>query len=304
VALGRVAAATLAVDALLPVARRRSRRGLLTGAYGALLVGGAVAGAAALAWGTVGTALGTWSDPRPPVAIEHAVGPPAGRTLEVAAGGAGAAYRLVGREVGGVARGLPQVGAADAALAPTVGGLLDGSDPVAARTLAADAVTTLAVDRALGPDVVRRLDSAAGLTPMAPRGRFELWRVGAGDPAASPVAPPRLRLVADGGTSLVPTTGQDAATRTDVTVPAGGGSLVVAQPAGWAEHAEVTFRGQPVPVTVQGGRPTYVLPGGAGTLVVDVRPERPWWPVLQGVALALVVFLAIPFGTRASRRRP
>ncbi|HYN29883.1 MAG TPA: glycosyltransferase, partial [Dermatophilaceae bacterium] len=264
-ALGLVAGAVLAVDALLPVRRRRSRRGLLAGAGGLLLAGGAVATAAVLAWTTFGTALGTWAEPRPAVAVEHADGEPAGRTLEVAASDAGAAYRLVGREVGAVARGLPHVGAADAALAPTVGGLLDGTDPEAAAALARDAVTTVAVDRALGADVARRLDSTSGLTPMAPRGTTSFWRVGAGDAGTSPVAPPRLRLVTGEATALVPTTGLNAATRTEVTAPARGGTLVVAQPTGWARFAEVTFRGEALRATVEGGRPAYALPAGTGT---------------------------------------
>ena len=52
----------------------------------------------------------------------------------------------------------------------------------------------------------------------------------------------------------------------------------------------------------QHAQPTYVVPATAGTLRVDVHPTRPWWRRGQGALLALVVFLALPFGRRRSRR--
>jgi hypothetical protein len=45
------------------------------------------------------------------------------------------------------------------------------------------------------------------------------------------------------------------------------------------------------------------VPAGSHTLSVEVLPADATWRWAQGLALLLVVFLAIPFGNRASRRR-
>lgn len=308
-ALALLASALLGIDALRarrgPARADRAARRLGT-LGGALLLGGALTATAALAWTGLGGELRSWTDPRPAVAIEHADGDPAGRTLFVAPGPDGAAYRLVGREMGALARSLPEVGPADAALAPTVGALLDGTRPEVVENLDADAVGVLAVDRAAGDDLRRRLDSTEGLTRMAPRGTWDYWRVTTGDTGESgSVAPPRLRVLDGEVGRAVPTTGQNAATSTGLASGTTGPEprLLVAQPRGWAEHATVRVDGRTLVAAPGGDRPAYPLPADGGDLVVDVSGDRTWWHLLQGLALALTVFLAIPFGNRESRRR-
>jgi lipopolysaccharide export LptBFGC system permease protein LptF len=45
------------------------------------------------------------------------------------------------------------------------------------------------------------------------------------------------------------------------------------------------------------------MPVGTHNLSIDVETAYGWWRGLQALALAIVAFLAIPFGSRASRRR-
>ena len=66
----------------------------------------------------LGVGLLAWQDPRPAVAVEHAQGDVAGRTLFLLPGGDGVGYRLVSREITDVARSLPVDRSDDAVLAP------------------------------------------------------------------------------------------------------------------------------------------------------------------------------------------
>jgi hypothetical protein len=50
-------------------------------------------------------------------------------------------------------------------------------------------------------------------------------------------------------------------------------------------------------------QPTYAVPPTAGDLVVDLAAAQPWWRLGQALLVGLVVFLALPFGNRRSRRR-
>jgi hypothetical protein len=38
-------------------------------------------------------------------------------------------------------------------------------------------------------------------------------------------------------------------------------------------------------------------------VLVDLAAAQPWWRLGQAVLLAFVVFMAVPFGNRRSRRR-
>ena len=53
----------------------------------------------------------------------------------------------------------------------------------------------------------------------------------------------------------------------------------------------------------RGDGAAYSLPAGAQTIRVDVLPQDQWWLWVQGAGLLVLVFLAIPLGNRASRRR-
>jgi GT2 family glycosyltransferase len=266
------------------------------------LVTAALVTAVALAWFTLGTGLRTWTDPRPPVAIDQANGTLAGRMMFVETTSQGATFRVVGREAGLVARDIPTVPAAERDLAPTVAGLLDGTALNAARTLAGSAIGFVAVDRRAPGDVTRRLDAAAGLTRLAPRGPWEIWRVSPLQAASSgALAPPRLQVVTDRGAVAIDATGAHAATSTTVRAAAGS-RLVVAEPADWSDVAVVRSGGRVLEPT-KDPHPTYALPTGAHPLTIDLPGPDRWWHLLQGAVLLVVVFLAIPFGTHESRTR-
>ncbi|HET9946363.1 MAG TPA: hypothetical protein VFR56_11995, partial [Actinomycetes bacterium] len=79
-------------------------------------------------------------------------------------------------------------------------------------------------------------------------------------------------------------------------------SVVFAEAPEWASHAIVTFNGQTLTPTSATGTPTYLLPSSAGRLEADLPPAHQRWFLAQLALLAAVVFLAIPFGSRRSRR--
>lgn len=263
----------------------------------------ALVGTGALGWFGFGAALRTWTDPRPAVAVEQAAGELANRTVFVTPGPSGAAYRIVGRETGSPARSLPQSVANDAVISRDVSQLLDGTRNDSGPRLAEQAIGFVAVAQTAGEDVARRLDSAQGLSRLASRDGYDIWRIAAlGNAANRPVSPTRLAVVTDGDPTLVATTGEHGATDTTVTARRGD-VLTVAEPPAWAEHARVEIDGREVVATADTDRPTYALPVGKHTLTIDVTTEHPWWRALQGLAFVTVAFLSVPFGTRASRRR-
>ncbi len=45
------------------------------------------------------------------------------------------------------------------------------------------------------------------------------------------------------------------------------------------------------------------LPAGPATISVEVLPTSALWRYAQGALLLLVLFVAVPFGNRGSRRR-
>ena len=293
---------TLALLASAVVGAETLRGRLRSTATVALTLAG-LGTAAALGWFGFGDVLRTWTDVRPAVAVEQAGNDLANRTLFVDPGAAGAAYRIVGREGGALARSLPQSVEGDAVIADDVSGLLDGTRPDAGPRLAQHAIGFLAVAGTAGDDVARRLDSAQGLSRLASRGGYDVWRIAAlGGSVDRPVAPTRLSLVTGEDHALVATLGEHGATETTVTARQDA-VLTVAEPPAWSRHAEVTLDGRTLTPEAGAERPTYAVPAGTHDLVVDVVTEHPWWRALQALALFVVGFLAIPFGTRAFRSR-
>ncbi len=292
--LALIAAAVLGAQSL--TGRRRPAAVVGLGLVAAVAAG-------ALGWFGFGDGLRTWSDARPAVAVEQAGGDLANRTVFVTPGPDGAAYRVVGRESGELARVLPRDLAGDALLAPDVSGLLDGSRPDAGVRLAEQAVGFVAVAEGAGDDVARTLDSARGLSRLASRAGYDVWRIAAlGDATTRAVAPSRLTLVTGSDTSAVATTGAHGATSTTLT--AGRGDvLAVAEPPAWARHATVEIDGRELAPVADAPRPTYALPAGVHELTIDVEPRHPWGLALHGLAVLVVAFLSIPFGTRAFRSR-
>lgn len=296
-----LALALVAVTSGVP-ARWRARAGRLPEVGQALLVGVGIMAGAVLVLQTFGAGLGAWVDPRPAVAVDHADGDVAGRTLYVRTTPEGASFQVLGRELTDVARSLPVTTSSNALLEPVVSDLLSGHD-AAAGGLARFAVDVIGVDEAADPVLVRSLDATEGLTRLVARDGWNYWRVAAvGAESDRPVAPARLELRRGTHGEVVPTTGQHAATTTTLTTEPGD-LLVVAEPEGWARHATVSWQGQQVPVTVTDAVPTYVLSGGSGELVVRVEDEHEPLRRAQLVLGAVVLFLAVPFGSRASRRR-
>lgn len=290
--LALLASAVVGAEALRGHARRAAVLALA-------LVG--LVGAGALGWFGFGDGLRTWTDLRPAVAVEQAGNDLANRTLFVDPGPSGAAYRIVGRESGALARSLPQSLENDAVLAGDVTGLLDGTDETAGRRLAQRAIGFVAVAGTAGDDVARRLDSAPGLSRLASRGGYDVWRVAAlGSSPDRAVAPTRLSLVTGADHAMVSTHGEHGATETTLTARRGD-VLVVAEPPAWAGSAEVAVDGRVLPALPDRDQPTYAVPAGTSELTVEVIAEHPWWLLLQGLALLVVGFLAIPFGTRAFR---
>lgn len=293
-ALALLASAVVGVESLAGRARATS-----LAAFGAV----SIVAAGALAWFGFGSTLGTWTDVRPAVAVDQAGGELANRTVLVTPGASGAAYRIIGRETGALARTLPRDAAADTRIARDVSGLLDGTSQSAGENLAAQAVGFVGVAQGAGDDVARRLDSSDRLSRLASRDGYDFWRVAsAGTGADVPVAPTRLTLVRGENRVLVPATGEHAATQTRIDARAGD-LLTVAEPLQWARYAEVRVDGRELGAADDATLPTYVLPAGEHLLSIDVRTDHPWWRLLQGLALFAVAFLAIPFGTRASRSR-
>jgi hypothetical protein len=149
--------------------------------------------------------------------------------------------------------------------------------------------------------LVTQIDATAGMTRLSDTQGLVLWRV---LPGQNAVPASRLRLVDAKGAALasIAVTGDHA--RTSVSLgPAVLGPhgdqrrLVVAEPAGWAEHARVVFAGHDLAADAGGGQPTYLLPSIPGRLSITLPPTHQWWRRGQLGLLLIVLFLAVPPGS-------
>jgi GT2 family glycosyltransferase len=274
----------------------------------AVVIVGVLAGAGWTTWHSLGSTLGAWADPRPAVAIDQAEGALANRMLVLRPGDAGLRYELLGSEPGTVARSLPATttGRPDSAeLATAVSALFEqGAAPgelSPARLLSDQAVGFVGLQTDASDPRLRQLDATAGLSRLGEHDGVIFWRVLAGGGGSDgSVAPSRARVVTAKSEQAVPVDGSHGRLESTLVVPAKA-SLVLAEPAEWTRYARVSVNGHVLAPT--GDRAAYVLPTGPGTLAVEVLPTDPLWRSAQGLALLLVVFLAVPFGNRASRRR-
>ena len=265
----------------------------------------ALALAAQLAYAGLGDRLTVAQDPRPAVAIDQAEGPAATRSLVLRPGGAHPTYALLGREPGPVARDLA-IEAPPRTLDAMVSALLDpalsgpDSDPVGA--LARWAVGFVIVDPLVGDQVIRRLDASAGLTRIGDYLGQAVWRVETSGAEGRQV-PARVRLstgTAWGSTLAV--TGDHSATR--ATLPGTGGTLVVAELPGWAQHARVSVDGQRLRAqTGPDGQVVYAVPTGARELRIIVTPHHRLLGWAYVAVLLLLAYLAIPLGAPPRTRR-
>ncbi len=168
-------------------------------------------------------------------------------------------------------------------------------------------------------DLVRILDASPGMTRLGTTDGQTLWRVQARDAARpsdegsgplSPVTPSRVWLATADGTPIqqVPVLGSHGATDTELPAGRSDRRLVVAESPDWASHALVSVDGvtlEPIDGHTTGSGttvPTYLVPEDGGRLTIEVPARQPWIMTLQLALLAVVVFLAIPFGNRRSRR--
>jgi len=242
----------------------------------------------------------------PAVAADQADGPLGSRLLEMTTDAGTIGYRLVGSEPGAVVRDLTaEVPPPSPLLAAAVKIAVSDSDAASANAardaLADQGVGFVAFRGASTEPLVRRLDATAGMTRLSANGGLILWRV---LPRDNAVSSSRLRLEDAQGGPLrsIPVTGDHGQTGVWVGGAAHERLLVVAEPAGWAERAHVTFAGHVLAVVSSEGQPSYLLASKAGQLTITLEPTYPWWRWGQLGLLLAVLFLAAPFGSARSRR--
>jgi GT2 family glycosyltransferase len=293
--------------------RRPGRRwGFVAAVAAAVLVLLPLAGSSA-AWGIEGSGhtLSVGEATLPAVAVEQADGALANRLLVLRASDQVVDFVLVGQEPGDLLRDLDQrPDVDDQALVDTVATIVGGRQADALDSAALARLGIGFVQAQAGGDsaVARRLDAAQGMSRLGTSDHGILWKVQpiAAAAGAEPAgAPSRARLVDRSGRLLaaVPAGGPHGAVDTPLAVGSVPRLLVLAEPVEWADHAVVTFEGRQLAPVPGAPQPTYAVPAGAGQLTVDLDAAAPWWRLGQAVLLGFVVFMAVPFGNRRSRRR-
>ena len=145
------------------------------------------------------------------------------------------------------------------------------------------------------PVLAQRLDAALGLVALSKAPTYDLWQV------TGPVA--RVRVVAADGTTTALSSG--TVDVSGVTVPAAGGTLVLAEPyGGWT--AKLNGRAlTPVTTPVDGWAQGFVLPAGGGKLslarndLARVASLSPSWSRCSSSACS-----RFPASGSIRRRRP
>ncbi len=292
-------AVLLAADVLPDSLRHGGRRSLLALPVVGLTVA-AVGSGVLVGQHGYGDELTTWRDDRPLVAVSAAEGSMASRVLVVESTDAGLSYRLVGDEPGDLVRDLPLQhppvpGEEDVAgaIAQVLGQGEGERDP--ADVLADHAVSHLVLVEPSESD--RRLvDASPGLGRLGSSDDTTTWAVRSSVTAGSP--PSRARVVT--GDSSVPLTGVGSHADTDGSVAApAGDQLVIAESLDWSDRAAVRADGELLHASTRSAIPTYELPDGADEVSIDVGPGHLAWKLLQGLALVLALYLALP-----TERRP
>ena len=139
------------------------------------------------------------------------------------------------------------------------------------------------------PVLAQRLDAALGLVALSKAPTYDLWQV------TGPVA--RARVVAADGTTTALASG--TVDMSGVSVPAAGGTLVLAEPyGGWT--AKLNGRAlTPVKTPVDGWAQGFVLPAGGGKLSLARNDlARVASLAAELIALLVICVLALP-GKRA-----
>ncbi len=287
----------LAADVLPDAVRGSGRRGWLW-LPALVLPVLAVGSALVVAQHSFGERLAPWEEPRLASAIAAAEGPRAARTLVIAPGEGQVRYRVVGSEPGPVARDLrtpraPTPG--EEQVVDAVARLLgsgEGDRPTS-DVLAEQAVSHVVLVG--GSEAQRRAVGATeGLAPVDRADGRTTWAVRASLTDGKP--PSRARVVQDGRSVALRGTGAHA--DTDGPVAAGGGELVVGQSVAWAEVTSVRADGDLVRMSTHSQTPTYELPAGTERVSIDVSAGHRVWKIATGIALLLVLYLALPTDRR------
>lgn len=308
-ALALVAAALLGADGLAVSRARGGWQALARWPVAGALIGAVLVSSGWLTVRTVGDGLRAWQDPRPAVAIDQAESGLGNRMLLLRPEGDALTYELLGREVGETSRILPPMTAdrpTAEALAASVSALFEqGAAPGAltpAVDLADQAVGFIGLSAEPTDPRIRALDATAGLSRLGEHDGVLFWRVlpGGGGAADDAVAPSRARLLTRTSEQAIPVSGPHSRLEVKSVVPQGA-SLVLSEPGQWVRHARVAVDGHVL--APNGDAASYSLPAGPATISVDVLPTNAIWRYAQGVLLLVVVFLAVPFGNRSSRRR-
>ena len=215
------------------------------------------------------------------------------RTLILRPDGAGLDYLVVRQ--GDPTLGEPELGAASAAgaaLSRQVAALgapdgADAGDP--GLVLGSFGIRWVLLPGPVDPVLAQRLDASLGLVALNKGPAYDLWQV------TGPVA--RVRVVADDGTTTALSSG--TVDMSGVTAPAGGGTLVLAEPyGGWT----ATLNGRalkPVATPVNGWAQGFVLPPGGGQLSITRNNlARLLSLIVELIATLAICLLALP-GKRA-----
>lgn len=296
---------------VLSVVRRpfRSWAGAAAAA-GVLLVVASVTGGL-VHWAVTGPgeALSVARATVPAVAVEQSGPPTSNRLLLLEPTDEVVDFRLAGEEPGELLRDLDrETDVDDSRLVAAVGAVVGGGATLDNTDLAELGVGFVQVRTTPESELARRLDASEGFIRLGTSEQGILWRVRpleAAPGVTDVTVPSRVRLVDrdDRVLAIVPTTGPHGAVDHRL-APSSERRIVVAEPMEWSSHAVVSVDGHPLTPVADADQPTYAVPETGGRLTVDLAAADPWWRLGQSTLLALVVFLAIPFGNRRSRRRP
>lgn len=244
----------------------------------------------------------------PAVAVEQSAQPIGNRLLLLRPSDDVVDFQLVGEEPGEVLRDLDRVPDADeSGLLAAVGAVVGAGAGVESTALARLGIGFVQVGAAADSDLARRLDASEGLSRLGTSEQGVLWRVrplaAAPGAPATPV-PSRVRLVdtRDRVLAMIPTVAPHGAVDTLIPAASGERRLVVAEPNEWAAHARVTVGGRALTPLTGMTQPSYAVPASGGRVVIDLAAAQPWWRLGQAALLVFVVFMAVPFGNRRSRR--
>lgn len=295
------------------------RRWSFAAAVSVVVLVAVAVGTGAVRWAVEGTGdtLTVGKATMPAVAVEQAASPTSNRLLLLAPSDEVVDFRLVGEEPGDLLRDLDAPrdpgrsvdtsSGADAGLLAAVAGVVGGGAALDSDELARLAVGFVQVRTGPESEVARRLDASEGFSRLGTSEQGILWRVrplqtAAGVEGAS--VPSRVRLADTDGKvlAIVPTTGPHGAVDHVLAADSAARTVVVAEPLEWAERVVVSLDGRVLVPQPGAAQPSYAIPPQGGRLTIDLAAAQPGWRLAQAALLAFVVFMAVPFGNRRSRR--